>query len=335
MKQVNPIDNTHAKKKVTKKNELLYILRNIGPVYYALLILIIIGVVTQPSFTTLRNISNIIISTTPWAIAAIGQTMVLLTAGIDLSLGSVISLTNTIAAFLMKQYPDQMIGIVLLCISLGVLVGIINGIGVAHLRLNPFILTLATGITIKGLTLSVMYQPGGLVTDQFLKISRVKLGPIPLALFYILVLYGIGWYLLKKTPFGLSIYAVGGNETAARLSGIRTERVKIAVYAISGFLASLSGLFIASRIGSGDPLVGDPISLDTLTAAVLGGTSLFGGVGGLIGSLAGAFFIGTLSTTLNLNNISPFLQWVIKGLILILALALDLWQKSKNRQKRL
>jgi len=179
--------------------------------------------------------------------------------------------------------------------------------------------------------LAVMYQPGGLVTEQFLRVSRASLGPIPLALFYILILYIIGWFILKKTPFGLSIYAVGGNEDAARLSGIKTKRVKLLIYTISGFLASLAGLFIASRIGSGDPIVGDPISTDTITASVLGGTSMFGGVGGLMGSLFGSFFIGILSSTLNLNNVSPFLQWVIKGLMLIIALALDLWQKKNNK----
>jgi ribose transport system permease protein len=315
-----------------QNNRLEKTLRNIGPVYYALLILIIIGMVSQPTFSSVRNVRNIIISTTPWAIAAIGQTLTLLIAGIDLSIGSVISLTNTLAAFLMKTNPEQTLGIVLLCIISGIIIGFVNGIGVTKLRLNPFIFTLATGIAVQGITLAIMYQPGGLVTEKFLNISRASIGPIPIAFFYIIILYALGWYFLKKTPFGLSIYAVGGNEMAARLSGVRADRIKIAVYTISGFLASLSGLFIASRIGSGDPIVGDPISLDTITIAVLGGTSLFGGVGGLIGSLSGSFFIGILSTTLNLNNISPFLQWVIKGLILILALALDLWQKSTKRK---
>lgn len=316
----------------TDNNRFMRVFRNIGPVYYALLILIVIGVISQPTFSSIRNVRNIIISTTPWAIAAIGQTLVLLIAGIDLSIGSVISLTNTLAAFLMKSNPEQEFLIILLCIASGTIIGLINGLGVAKLRLNPFIFTLATGIAIQGVTLSVMYQPGGLVTEKFLAVSRASLGPIPAALIYIIILYVLGWLLLKKTPFGLSIYAIGGNEMAARLSGLRTDRTKVIVYAISGFLASLAGLFIASRIGSGDPIVGDSISLDTITASVLGGTSLFGGVGGLIGSLSGSFFIGILSSTLNLNNISPFLQWVIKGLILILSLALDLWQKSTIRK---
>ena len=302
--------------------------QRIRPVYLALFLLILIGIFTQPTFLTLRNVRNIILSTTPWAIATIGQTLALLTAGIDLSIGPVVSLTNVIAAFLMKNHPNQVWGIVLLCIGCGSLVGLMNGVAISRLRLNPFIITLATGTIIQGVTLGIMYQPGGLVTEGFLKVSRAGLGQIPYALFYLILLYLIGSFILKRTPFGLSIYAIGGNETSARLSGIRNELVIIVVYSISGFLAALAGLFLASRIGSGDPLVGDPISLDTITAAVLGGTSLFGGVGDLVGGLAGAFFIGILSTVLNLNNVSPFYQWISKGVILIAALALDLWRQA-------
>jgi len=302
--------------------------RSIRPVYYALFLLCVIGILTQPTFLSLRNVRNIILSTTPWAIATIGQTLALLTGGIDLSIGPVVSLTNVLAALLMKNHPDQVWPIVFLCIGCGLAVGAINGVAISRLHLNPFILTLATGTIIQGMTLSIMYQPGGLVTPEFLQLSRDSLGMIPYVLFYIIFLYVIGSFILKRTPFGLSIYAVGGNEISARLSGIRTSRVIVAVYTISGLLAALAGLFLASRIGSGDPLVGDPISLDTITAAILGGVSLFGGIGDLVGGLAGAFFIGILSTVLNLNNVSPFYQWIVKGFILIVALAIDLWRQT-------
>jgi ribose transport system permease protein len=305
--------------------------QKISPVYYALLLLCVVGAITQPTFLSLRNFRNVIISGTPLAIVTIGQTMALLTAGIDLSIGPVISLTNTIAAFFMKPYPDRVFEIVIICLASGLLIGLANGLAIAYLRLNPFIITLATGTIIQGITLGIMYQPGGLVTAEFGKIAKISIGPIPYAIFYIIILYLIGAYILRRTPFGLSIYAVGGNETSARLSGIRTKRVLIFVYMISGFTAVLAGLFIASRIGSGDPIVGDPFSLDTITAAVLGGTSLFGGVGTFTGGLAGAFIITILSTILNLNNISPFYQWIAKGITLIAALAIDLWRKRSEK----
>ncbi len=326
---MNPPASATATKSLRRPRRSL--IGKIRPVYYALILLCAIGIITQPNFLTLRNVRNIILSTTPWAIATIGQTLALISAGIDLSIGPVISLTNTVAAFLMKIYPEQMIGIVFLCVSFGLLVGLVNGFAIARLRLNPFIFTLASGTVIQGVTLGIMYQPGGLVTEEFLKVSRAAIGPVPFAVFYLLILYLVGSFILKRSLFGLSIYAIGGNETSARLSGIRVQRVLIGVYTLSGFLASLAGLFIASRIGSGDPLVGDPISLDTITAAVLGGTSLFGGVGDLVGGLAGSFFIGTLSTTLNLNNVSPFYQWIVKGFTLIGALAIDLVMQARRK----
>ncbi len=305
--------------------------QKIGPVYYAMLLLCIVGTITQPTFLSLRNFRNVLISGTPLAIVTIGQSMAMLTGGIDLSIGSIISLTNTEAAFFMKTYPDRVIEIVLLCLVSGLLIGLINGLVIAYLRLNPFIITLATGTIIQGITLGIMYQPGGLVTEGFAKIAKISIGPIPYAIFYIIILYLIGSYILRRTPFGLSIYALGGNELSARLSGIRTKRVLVLVYMISGFSSALAGLFIASRIGSGDPIVGDPFSLDAITAAVLGGTSLFGGVGSLTGGLAGAYIITILSTVLNLNNISPFYQWIAKGVTLIAALTIDLWRKRSQK----
>lgn len=307
------------------------VLLRIGPVYYALVVIFLAGAISQPAFLTLRNIRNILVSVTPWSIATIGQTFVILTAGIDLSVGPVISLTNVIAAFLMKDYPEQAIPIILLCLAVGTVVGLINGLAVAYLRLNPFIITLATGTVAQGLALEVMYQPSGMVTPGFREVSRGSLGPIPYAVIYLLVLYLVGSYILKRTPYGLSIYAIGGNEASARLSGIRTRRVLLSVYAISGFLAACAGLFIASRIGSGDPLVGEPYALDSITAAVLGGASLFGGIGDLWGGLAGALIIAILSTLLNMNNINPFYHWIIKGAILISALALDFLRKGRRR----
>lgn len=303
------------------------LLRRIGPVYYALALLFLIGAISHSALLNERSLRNIVVSSTPLCIATVGQTLTMLTAGIDLSIGSVISLTNVVAAFLMRQNPEHVVSIVVLCLAIGVALGALNGFAVAYMRLNPFILTLATGIVVQGLALEIMYQPGGLVTRSFRMVARGTFGPFPYSVFYLLFLYVIGAYIIKRTTYGLSIYAVGGNELSSHLSGIRTKRVKASVYIISGFLASCSGLFLSSRIGSGDPLVGEPYSLDSITAAILGGVSLFGAVGDLWGGLAGAMIIGTLSTILNLNNISTFYQWIIKGCILIAALALDLWRK--------
>lgn len=303
----------------------------IGAAYYALVIVFILAAISQPVFFRWRVMANTVVQSTALGIAAVGQTFVILTAGIDLSVGPVISLTNAVAATMLQQEPGRLIEVVLLCLGIGLIVGLINGLAVAYARLNAFIFTLAIGGVVQGLTFQVLYQPGGLAPVSLTQVANGFLGPIPLPIVYLAVLYVVGSYVLGRTPFGLSIYAVGGNESSALLSGVRTQRVLVSVYVICSLLAAISGLFLTARIGSGDPLVGDPYTLDSITATVIGGASLFGGVGDLGGTLAGVLIIGILSTTLNLNNISPFYQWIIKGLILILALAVEFIRKRQRQ----
>ena len=309
-------------------------LGRVGPAYYALIVLVILAASSQDTFLTGPNVTNIVRNSAVLGIVTIGQIATMLIAGIDLSIGPVISLTTVIAALNMEASPESTPGIVLLCLLVGLLIGAINGFGVGYLRLNPLIFTLATGTAIQGLSLHLLYSPGGMVTREFRELSRGAIGPlectvcpggtfgpVPYAAIYLLVLFVASTWVLKRTVFGLSVYAVGGNELSARLSGIRTQRVKLSVYMISGLFSVLGGLFLASRIGSGDPLVGDPYTLDSITAAVLGGVSLFGGIGDLWGGLAAVLTLGVLSTMLNMNNVSPFYQFIIKGVILIGALA--------------
>ncbi len=312
-----------------RANQLGWLLK-IGPVYLTLVMLIFTAAASQPSFLKEQSIRNVLVSSTPLAIAAVGQTLVILTAGIDLSIGPIISLANLTCAVWMKDHPESAVGIALLCALIGLLIGAANGYAVGYRKLNPFILTLGMGTIIRGVTLSIKDAPGGAVTRDFMQISRAVIGPIPAPVLYLLVLYLIGMYMLKKTPYGLSVFAVGGNENSARLSGIRTRRVILSVYAISGLLAACAGIFLAARIGSGDPLVGDAFTLDAVTATVLGGTSLMGGIGGLWGTLAGVLIIGILNTMLNLNNISTFYQWIVKGAILIGSLAFDFWRQRRH-----
>lgn len=295
----------------------------IGPVYYALLALIVFAVVTQPAFSSGAAMRNVLVSSTTLAIITVGQTAVMLVGGIDLSIGPVMSLVTAVAAVQMQSNPELALPIVFLCLGIGLVVGLVNGFAVSYLGLNPLILTLATATAVQGIALAILYSPGGLVTRGFRDISRGSLGPIPYGVIYILVLYLIASYMLRRTRYGLNVYAVGGNETSARLSGLRVKRIKLTQYVFSGFLAATGGLYLVSRIGSGDPLVGEPFTLDSIAAAVLGGTSLFGGVGDVWGGLAGVLIIGILSTLLNLNNVSSFYQFIIKGVILIGALAVN------------
>jgi ribose transport system permease protein len=309
-----------------RSRSLLSVLGSIGPVYYVLVLLFLFSAWSQPTFTSSRSLTNILVSSTPLAIVIIGQTATMLVAGIDLSVGAVISLTTAIAALLMESHPDAAVPVALLCLGVGLLIGLINGIGAAYLNLNPLILTLGTSTAVQGVALYILSSPGGLVTRGFREISRGTVSGVPYAAFILAALFIVGTYVLRRTPYGLSVLAVGGNEASARLSGLHTRRIKLSVYVLSGLFAALGGLYLASRIGSGDPTIGDPITTDSLSAAVLGGTSLFGGVGSLWGGLAGAFILGILGTMLNLNNVNQFYQFIIKGLILIGALAINYLQ---------
>lgn len=300
----------------------------LNTVYYILFILFIIGFISQPVFLSMRCLKNIFINSVALGIASIGQTIVMLTGGIDLSIGSVISLTNVLAAFLMKQYPNQIILIVILCIFIGLMVGLINGVAVAYLKMNAFLFTLACGTAVQGITLEIMYQPGGFVPRVFRNIARGFLGPLPIPILLIFLLYFIFNFILKRTAFGISIYAIGGNINSAILSGIKVKNVLLVVYALNGLLGALAGLFLASRIASGDPLVGEPYSLDSITASLLGGTSLFGGIGNLWNTYIGSIILVALNTLLNLNNVSSFIQWIVKGIMLISTLALSIRKRG-------
>lgn len=303
----------------------------IAPVYYVLIILVVVAALSQSSFLSARSIRNVFVGSTALGITSVGQTFVILTSGIDLSVGPIISLSNLVSALLMKSNPEGIPWIVTLCLGIGLAIGAVNGLIIAYGRVNPFILTLGMGTIIRGITLTVSDDPGGQVTKAFGQVARGMLGPIPLPIIYLIVIYIVGMWILKRTPYGLSIFAVGGNENSARLSGLHSRWILVTVYMVSGFMAAAAGLFLAARIGSGDPLIGESFTLDAVTATVLGGTSLAGGSGGLVGTLAGVLVINILNTMLNLNNISTFYQWIIKGVILIISLAIDFWRKHNRR----
>jgi ribose/xylose/arabinose/galactoside ABC-type transport system permease subunit len=249
---------------------------------------------------------------------------VMLTGGIDLSVGSILSLANVIAAFLMQRWPEFAPLIVVASLLAGTFVGALNGWLVAYVRLNPFIITLAVGMAVQGVTLEIMNEPSGRVTQGFREIARAAIGPIPTATIVIGACVLLLATLLRQTPTGIALFAIGGNQASARMSGVPTRRLTLSVYALSGALSVCAGLLLASRVSSGDPLIGDPYSLDSITAAVLGGTSLVGGVISLAGAFVASVLLALINTLLNLKGISPFFQWIVKGAILIAALSLDL-----------
>jgi ribose transport system permease protein len=299
-----------------------------------LLGLIVVAVVIEPMLLNARALRNVLTTANPLMMVTAGQALTMLTGGIDLSVASVLSLADVIAAAAMQKAPDQAAAIVFASLLAGLGVGALNGWLVSYARLNPFIITLAIGMAVQGLTLEIMNAPSGLVTPGFRLIARTAVGPVPVATMVIGAAFALLAVLLRQTPHGIALFAVGGNEASARMSGLPARRLKLAVYAASGVFSAGAGLYLASRVGSGDPLIGDPYSLDSITAAVLGGTSLIGGVINLAGAAVASVLLALINTLLNLKGISPFFQWIAKGTILIAALSLDLLRHQRQRRER-
>ena len=288
-----------------------------------LLLLIAAAVLIEPALLSERAIRNVLVTASPLMLLAAAQALVLLTGGVDLSVGPIVSISNVMAAALMLASPELSAPIIACALLAGGLVGALNGWLVAFARLNPFILTLSTGMAVQGLALAIMDQPSGRVTAGFRQMARATVGPVPIAVLAIAALFVILVLMLRHTRYGISLFAIGGNEASARVSGLRVRPVKLSVYAVSGVLSAVGGLLLAARVGSGDPLIGEPYSLDSITAAVLGGASLAGGVVNLAGAFAASILLAIINSVLNLQGVSPFIQWIVKGLILIAALALD------------
>lgn len=301
-----------------QRNLRLYI-----PVYSIFFLIYIVACLIEPSFFTWNNNVNLFTRITPLIFAGMAQTFVVLTGGIDLSVGAIIGLTNVVAASL--PFIDTSANIMLwLCIPpiVGLIVGLINGVIITRGGFPPLIVTLATGAIWKGVTLFLMPIPGGEVSLAVAMTTTGKLFnsiPTPFVIFVIAV-----WLfhtILNKTTFGRSIYAIGGNETIAYESGIPCKKIKIRAYGVSGVLCAFAGMFLSAWMFSADPLVGEPYILNSIAVTVIAGTALSGGKGGVLGIIGAAYIFLLISNILNLLAISTFYQFVAKGVVLIIALA--------------
>ncbi|GGM18920.1 ABC transporter permease [Nakamurella endophytica] len=288
----------------------------------ALLVAILVVVVLAvPSFFQSANLLNVGRQSAIVGVIAIGMTFVILTGGIDLSVGSILALSGVTTAMLINS--GMTIGLAaFLALLVGVALGVLNGLGVAVLKIQPFIMTLATMVAIQGLSLRV--TDGGPQqfdnSNSFFTVmgSGNVLGvPGPFLIFLVISVLGV--LVLRYLPFGRFVYAIGGSLEAARLSGVRTGRTVVLAYAVSGLCAALAGVMTASRLGVGDPIAGSLSNLDAITAVVIGGTSLMGGIGGAVGTVFGALMLAVLSNLMNLIGISPFDQQIVKGAVIVIA----------------
>lgn len=307
-----------------KTNMMNAITQKLGPLLGLFLLVVIVSIL-NPSFLEPLNLLNLLRQVAINALIAFGMTFVILTGGIDLSVGAILALSSALTAGMMVAGVDPIIAIIAGCI-LGALMGMVNGLFITKGKMAPFIATLATMTIFRGLTL--VYTGGNPITglgDNYLfqLFGRGYFLGIPVPAITMILAFVILFILLHKTPFGRKTYAIGGNEKAALISGIKVSKVKIMIYSLSGMLAALAGAILTSRLNSAQPTAGTSYELDAIAAVVLGGTSLSGGKGRIFGTLIGALIIGTLNNGLNLLGVSSFYQMVVKGIVILIAVLLD------------
>ncbi len=310
-----------------------------GPLEYlrrssVFLILLLIGLVFSlgsSEFLTPSNLINVALQTSIIAIVAIGMTFTILTAGIDLSVGSLMALSGALAAGLAVRLGWGTYAGIAAALAAGVVLGAVNGLLIVRGGMPPFVATLAMLAVARGLTLVYTQgRPIAGIGEDFIFWGTGRWLGVPLPVILLVVIAVVAHVVTRFTRFGVYVYATGGNEEPTRLAGISPDRIKLAVYMISGFTAALGGVLLTARLWSAQPNAATGWELDAIAAPVLGGTSLFGGVGSIGGAVVGAFIIGVMSNGLNLMGVPSYYQQVIKGVVFILAVMLDLFNKRQR-----
>ncbi len=305
-------------------------MRGSGGALLGLVVLILVMSLATPRFATLQNILNIIDQGTVLGILALGATAVIITGGIDLSVGSVLALCTMVLGYLSHDGGWPLWAAMVASVVVGALAGTINGIGVTFAKLPPFIATLAMMSVARGLA-NLITNGEQVVgyTDWFYNLSSTRhLGIFSVTVIVLLVLYAAGWLTLRYRASGRSLYAIGGGDEVARLAGIKVRRLTINVYVVAGALAGLAGIVLASRLDSSQPSAGTGYELDTIAAVVIGGASLNGGVGRVSGTIVGVLIIGVLRNGLNLLGVSPFLQSILIGVVIAAAVMADVLRRK-------
>lgn len=312
----------------------IYFKENLGIIVAFLVLCVFLSVFpkTSGSFFIVQNIFNVLRQISTNLFLACGMTMVIILGGIDLSVGSIIALSGCISAGCVARYNLPLPIALLMGLLVGLLVGMFNGAVISKTTIPAFIVTLATMNIAKGL--AYVYTGGSpvrVVTKewQFLGAGYVGIFPTPVVILVIVLI--ITAIIMNKTKMGRHMYAVGGNQQAAEFSGIKVEKVKFFVHAFSGLMAGLAGIVLASRMYSGQPTAGDGAEMDAIAAVVVGGTSMAGGSGKIGGTIIGGLIIGVLNNGLNLLNVNSFWQYVVKGVVILLAVFLDYFRNKGKK----
>lgn len=303
--------------------------------FAALLLLIIVFSFLTPYFFNYDNLITVFKQTTVTAIVALGVTIVIITAGIDLSLGSLVAVTGMTATMVLTNGGTSLVAIIVAIIT-GCLLGLFSGVVISYLKIPPFIATLGVMISARGLALVLSGGRPVYFTQNtfFNKIYSNDFLFVPMPVIYLFLLFFITWFLLNKSVIGRYIFAVGSNEETARLSGVPVYKTKIFAYMFSGFMCAVAGILMISRLSSGQPSIASGLELDAIAATVIGGTSLAGGEGTVLGTLIGALIMSVLRNGLNLMQVNQFWQQVLIGLVVILAVYLDILRRQREAVKK-
>ncbi len=297
-------------------------------VYIILAVLVLVTSLVSDVFLSFRNFENLFRQVAPLGFVSVGQTFAILTAGIDLSIGSVVSMASCLTTGLILGREPLVFPVLALVICLALFIGFLNGFIISKTGVHPLIVTLGMMSVVQGGILLYTKSPYGSVPISFDFLAWGNVWKIPFPILLFAAIAGISIVFLRRTVFGRYVYATGGNEEVARLSGIKTGRVKVIVYMICSFTAAIAGIFLASRMGMGDPLVGERYMLDSIIPVLIGGTRLTGGKGGVGGTIAGIFIFTILSNALNLLDVSAYWQWIVEGLVVIVSVSLYFREKS-------
>ncbi len=329
-------------KNVEAKEKFKKIMNKYG-IFFVLVAMVLLMSMLSPAFLTVRNLLNVVRQISVIGLIAIGVTMIIITRGIDLSSGSLLALSAVIAASLAQRpdwaarmYPNlpalPVIVPVVLALAVGAIVGMINGGLVAFTGIPPFIATLGMMTAARGIAL--LYADGrpiSSLTDSYNFIGQGTIAGVPVPILIFAFIGVISYVMLNHTKFGKYLFAIGGNENAAFVSGVNIKKYKVLVYTYGSFLAALSGIVLSSRISSGQPGLGLAYELDAIAAATIGGTSHSGGIGTIGGTIVGALIIGVLNNGLDLLNVSAYWQQIVKGIIIVGAVILDVRKNAKKK----
>lgn len=314
------------------KEKIMYIYNKAGVFIILLLMMIILTILTN-TFLTGNNLINIVRQVTFWAIIGLGALLTLIGGDFDLSPGSVVGLVSVLSAMTIQTSVGNSLAMpILTTLAIGAAVGFVNGGLIAYLRMPAFIATLGTQLLLRGLALYISNgRPVSNLDSKFTYLGGGSIGVIPVPVIILVILFAFTWYLLKYTRLGRHIYAIGGNAQAAVVSGVNVKAVKLFTYVYAGIMAAIAGMLLTARVASGQPGLGESFEMKAISGCVIGGVSLSGGIGSVYSLICGILVIGVLNNGMDLMNISGYMQQIAEGLILILAVLLDVFRSRASK----